>query len=65
MPTTWPMTWLGWLLFFLFGGDVLTLKAIQEGCKHSKVLRIIVTFILSIVGVVVFLAIVVLAIISK
>jgi hypothetical protein len=30
--------WLGWLLFFLFGGDALTLKAIEEDVNILKYL---------------------------
>jgi hypothetical protein len=33
-----PTVWLGWLLFFLFGGDVLTLKAMEEGLNIIKYL---------------------------
>jgi hypothetical protein len=45
---------MGWLFFFLFGGDILTAKAIGAGMKHSKVFRRIVWFF---VGVFVFLGI--------
>jgi hypothetical protein len=44
-------TSIGWLLFFLFGGDISTVKAVEAGCKHSKVFRGTLIFIMSLVGV--------------
>jgi hypothetical protein len=52
---------MGWLLFLLFGGDILTLKAIESGCKHSKVFRGIVIFIVCLAFVLLLLVLVIIS----